>query len=116
MSYLWSFLVAGAICVVAQLLYEYTRMVPAHVLVLFTVIGAILEGVGVYQPLQDFAGGGALVPVSGFGAAVTRGVVQEARSMGWEGLFSGVFEFTGLGLAAAIISGFLIALVARPKE
>jgi stage V sporulation protein AE len=116
LSYLWAFLASGGVCVLAQLLYEYTKWAPAHVLVLFTVAGAILEGVGIYQPFQRWAGGGALVPVSGFGASVTRGVVAGARSMGWEGLFSGVFEYTGLGLAAAIIAGFSIALVARPKQ
>ena len=115
MSYLWAFLVAGTICLLAQLLYIYTKLTPAHVLVLFVVAGAILEGIGVYTPFQEFAGGGALVPVSGFGAAVTRGVVHEAKALGWEGLFSGVFEYTGLGLAAAIVFGFLVALVARPK-
>jgi|SRR5690554_1093630 stage V sporulation protein AE len=116
MGYLWAFLAAGGLCVLAQLLYEYTKWTPAHILVLFVVTGAILEGLGVYPWFQRWAGGGALVPVSGFGASVTRGVVLGGRDMGWEGLFSGVFEFTGLGLAAAIITGFIIALIAAPKE
>lgn len=116
MGYLWAFLASGGVCVLAQLFYEYTTWVPAQILVLFTVTGAILEGLGVYQFFQKWAGGGALVPVSGFGASVTRGVVAGARSMGWEGLFSGVFEYTGLGLAAAIIFGFFIALIAQPKQ
>jgi stage V sporulation protein AE len=114
-DYLWAFLVAGSICAVGQLFYSYTKFTPAHILVGFTVAGAVLEGLGLYKPLQAFGGGGALVPVSGFGASVTRGVVQEAQAMGWEGLFTGVFDITGLGLATAIIFGFLIALVARPK-
>ncbi|NLN18179.1 MAG: SpoVA/SpoVAEb family sporulation membrane protein [Firmicutes bacterium] len=116
MGYVWAFLASGLVCVLAQLLYEYTKWTPAHVLVLLTVTGAILEGLGVYRLFQNWAGGGALVPVSGFGASIARGVVAEGQRMGWEGLFSGVFEYTGLGLAAAIIAGFFIALVAKPKE
>lgn len=115
MGYIWAFVVAGAICALAQLFYVYTKWTPAHILVGFTVAGAILEGLGLYRPLQALGGGGALVPVSGFGASVTRGVVEGAQKMGWEGLFAGVFAYTGLGLAAAIIFGFLIAMVARPR-
>jgi stage V sporulation protein AE len=115
-QYLWAFLVAGGICAIAQLFYEFTKLTPAHILSGLTVAGAILEGLGLYKFIQNLGGGGALVPVSGFGASVTRGVVQQAQEFGWEGLFSGVFEFTGLGLAAAIIFGYLIALISRPRE
>jgi stage V sporulation protein AE len=114
--YLWAFIIGGAICVLAQVMYDYTKLTPAHVLVLLTVSGAVLEGMGLYEPLLKFAGGGALAPVTGFGASVTRGVVQEAGRLGWEGLFTGAFEYTGLGLAAAIIFGVLIASVSRPKH
>ncbi len=116
MIYFWAFLVGGAICALAELAYDYTKLAPAHVLVILTITGAVLQGLGLYEPLLQFAGGGALAPVSGFGASVTRGVVQEAQSLGWEGLFTGVFEFTGLGLAAAIIFSFLVSLIARPKD
>lgn len=115
MDYVWAFLVGGALCVIGQALYTYTKLTAAHVLVLFTITGALLEGIGVYEALQNFAGGGALVPVSGFGASIARGVVQEVEGMGWEGLFTGVFELTGLGIAAAIIFGFFIGSVARNK-
>jgi stage V sporulation protein AE len=115
-QYLWAFLIAGGICALAQIFYEFTKLTPAHILSGLTVAGAILEGLGLYKPIQELGGGGALVPVSGFGASVTRGVVQQAKQFGWEGLFSGVFEFTGLAIAAAIIFGYLIALVARPRD
>lgn len=99
-----------------QIAYVYSKYTPAHILVTITVAGALLQGLGLYEPLLRFAGGGALAPVSGFGASVTRGVVQEAQRLGWEGLFTGVFEITGLGLSAAIIFGLLAALVARPRD
>ncbi|HHW09938.1 MAG TPA: SpoVA/SpoVAEb family sporulation membrane protein [Firmicutes bacterium] len=116
MIYLIAFLVGGAICVLAQLAYDYTKYTPAHVLVGLTVIGAALEGFGLYKPLLNVAGGGALVPVTGFGASITRGVVQEASRLGWEGLFTGVFEIVGLGLATAIILGVLLSILAKPKD
>ena len=116
MTYLWAFLVGGFICLLIQIAYEYSKYTPAYMLVALTVAGAVLQALGLYEPLLRFAGGGALAPVSGFGASVTRGVVQEAQRLGWEGLFTGVFEITGLGLAAAIIFGLVAALVSRPGD
>jgi stage V sporulation protein AE len=113
--YFWAFVVGGTVCALAQLLLMYTKLTPAHVLVLFVSLGAIANGLGLYEPLIRFAGGGALTPVSGFGSAVVSGIVQEVRRLGWIGLFTGVFELTGLGIAAAILVGFSLALVARPK-
>lgn len=116
MIYVWAFIVGGLICGIAQLLLMYTKLTPGHVLVLFASAGALLNGLGLYEPLLSFAGGGALTPVSGFGSSVVSGIVQEVRRLGWIGLFTGVFELTGLGLAAAILFGFGFALVARPKD
>jgi len=115
-SYLAAFLIGGVICVVGQLILEYTKYTPAHVIVGFTVAGAILSGLGLYEPLLKFAGGGALIPVSGFGNAVTTGIVTEAQRSGWIGLFTGAFEITGLGVTAAVLFGFLAALVAAPRN
>ncbi len=118
MTYVWAFLIGGLICGLTQLavLYAPPTLQPAHFLVGLTVIGAILGGLGLYQPLVDFAGGGALVPVSGFGNAMVQGMLSEAKRLGWEGLLSGAFEITGLGIAAAIVSGFIVALTTRPKH
>lgn len=115
MIYVWAFIVGGTICAIGQLLMMYTKLTPAHVLVLLVTSGAILNGLGLYEPLIDFAGGGALTPVSGFGSAIVSGIIQEVRLLGWEGLFTGVFEITGLGIAAALLVGFGCALIARPK-
>lgn len=115
MSYLSAFAVGGLICALGQLLLDLTALTPAHVLVLFTVLGALLSGLGLYQPLLEAAGAGALIPVSGFGHAVATGAIAEAKRLGIIGVFTGAFELTGLGLTAAIVFGFLIALVFSPK-
>lgn len=111
-----AFLVGGATCAVGQLILEYTSLTPAHVLVSFTVIGGILAGLGLYEPLINMAGAGVLIPVSGFGNSVATGAIMEAKRLGLLGAFTGVFEFTGLGLTAAVVFGFIIALIAKPKE
>jgi stage V sporulation protein AE len=115
LDYVIAFLVGGAICAVGQAVLDLTRISPAHMLVLFVVVGAVLSGFGVYDRLVDFAGAGALVPVSGFGHSIARGSLLEARRLGVIGLFTGAFEFTGLGVATAVFFSALIALVANPR-
>lgn len=115
MDYVIAFLVGGTICAVGQYILDTTKLTPAHLLVLFTVIGAVLSGLGIYDKLLDFAGAGALIPVSGFGASIARGAYLEAQRLGWVGLFTGALEFTGLGVVAAVLFGFIISLVATPK-
>lgn len=116
MIYFWAFVVGGLICAVMQLIHLHTpRLTPGHLLVGLTVAGAVLNGFGWYDALIKFAGAGALVPVSGFGAAITRGVLQETQKLGWEGLFTGTLEFVGLGIAAGVLFATLAALVAVPR-
>ncbi len=115
-SYIWAFLIGGLICGLAQLVLDHTNLTPAHVLVGLTMLGAILTGLGLYQPIVDLAGAGAVVPVSGFGNAITTGMINEAKRLGWIGLFTGAFEFTGLGVTAAIIFGFIFAVLSVPKD
>jgi len=116
LEFIIAFLVGGAICALAQLVLDTTKLTPAHVLVGLVVLGAVLNGLGFYEPFQEFAGAGALVPVLGFGSSITKGMVSEVKRLGWEGLFTGAFEITGLGLAAAIIFSSIIALVSKPKK
>jgi stage V sporulation protein AE len=115
-QYLIAFLVGGAICAVAQLVLDTTKCTPAHVLVATVSIGAIMQGLGLYEPFQDFAGAGALVPVSGFGSSITKGMLAEAKRLGWYGLFTGAFEITGLGLVAAIVFSSVISLFRKPLK
>lgn len=116
MSYVIAFLTGGLICAAAQLILEYTKLTPAHVLVGLTIAGAVLGGIGWYEPFLKFAGAGALVPVSGFGSSIARGMLSEIKRLGWEGLFTGAFEITGLGLAAAVVFGSLMAVASRPRD
>lgn len=116
MDYLKAFLVGGTICAIAQFVYDNTKLTPAHILVALTVLGALLGGVGIYEPLAEFAGAGAIIPVSGFGNAIVTGMLSEIKRLGWEGLFTGAFEITGLGVTTAIIFGSLVALLSRPKD
>ena len=116
MQYLIAFLVGGAICALAQLVFDTVKCTSAHILVTLVCIGAVLNGLGIYEPFQEFAGAGALVPVLGFGSSITSGMLSEVQRLGWEGLFTGAFEITGLGLAAAIVFSSIVALVRKPKK
>ncbi len=116
MEYVIAFLVGGAICAIGQLIIDTTKCSNAHLLVGLTSLGAILSGLGIYEPFQEFAGAGALVPVLGFGSSITKGMLSELERLGWEGLFTGAFEITGLGLAASIIFSSILALLRKPHK
>ena len=115
MQYLWAFLIGGAICTVGQLLLSFTRLTSARILVLFVVLGVALGGLGLYQPLVDFAGAGASVPLLGFGNALAKGAIEGAKEHGVLGAFSGGVTATAGGISAAILFGWIAALLFRPK-
>lgn len=115
MPYLWAFLVGGAICVVGQLLFDVAKLTPAHTMALLVVAGAVLDAVGLYDPLIDFAGAGATVPITSFGNALVHGALSELQKDGWIGVITGIFTVTSAGVSAAIVFSFLAALVVRPK-
>lgn len=114
-TYLMAFLIGGAICVIGQLLMDLTPLTPAHVLVVFVVAGAILSGLGMYQPLVDIGGAGATVPLPGFGHAMTSGILEDMKEYGFWGIFSGAFRAAAIGLTAAVFFGFLMAVIFDPK-
>ena len=116
MQYLWSFLVGGAICLIGQLLLSFTRLTSARILVLFVVSGVVLGGLGLYQPLVEFAGAGASVPLLGFGNALAKGAIEGAKAHGVLGAFSGGISATASGISAAILFGWLAALIFRPRS
>ena len=116
MQYLWSFLIGGAICVIGQLLLSFTRLTSARILVLFVVAGVVLSGLGLYQPLVKFAGAGASVPLLGFGNALAKGAIEGAKYHGVLGAFSGGISATASGISAAILFGWLAALIFRPRS
>ncbi len=115
MQYLWAFLIGGAICTVGQLLLSYTRLTSARILVLFVVLGVVLGGLGIYEPLADFAGAGASVPLLGFGNALAKGAIEGAKEHGILGALSGGLSATAAGISAAVLFGWLAALIFRPK-
>jgi stage V sporulation protein AE len=114
-SFGWAFVVGGLICVMGQLLMDLTALTSAHVMSLLVVVGAVLSGLGWYEPLIQFAGAGATVPITSFGNALVHGALMEIQQHGIIGIFIGIFEVTSAGISAAIIFSFLTAAVFKPK-
>lgn len=114
---LTAFVVGGLICVLAQLIIELTpySITPAHILVGYVVGGAVLSGLGWYQPLVDFAGAGATIPLSGFGHTLVQGVIEAVGEEGLKGVFTGGLTASALGITMALTMGFLVAMVCNPK-
>lgn len=114
-KFIWAFLVGGGICVIGQLLMDLGKLTPAHTMCALVVTGAVLGGFGLYEPLIKFAGAGASVPISSFGNSLLKGALAEAERSGIVGVLTGIFEVTSAGISAAIIFGFLGALLFKPK-
>ncbi|MCF6095310.1 stage V sporulation protein AE [Microaerobacter geothermalis] len=115
MIFFWAFVVGGLICVIGQLMLDLLKLTPAHVTSILVVVGAVLDGLGLYEPLIDFAGAGATVPITSFGNALVHGAMAEAEKHGLIGVVTGIFEVTSAGISSAIIFGFIVALLFRPK-
>ena len=113
MMCLRAFLVGGAFCVVAQILIDKTSLTPARILVIYVVAGVILGALGVYKPLIDFAGAGATTPLTGFGYLISKGVREAVDEKGLIGALTGTLATTAGGIAAALVSGYLVCLVFR---
>ena len=110
---LWAFLVGGALCVVAQILIDKTKLTPARILVGFVVAGVILGAVGLYKPFAEFAGAGATTPLSGFGYLISKGVKEAVDKQGLLGAFTGGLSAAAGGTAAALCFGLLAAARCR---
>ncbi len=115
MNYLWAFLVGGAFCVVAQILIDRTKLTPARILVGYVVAGVFLGAIGLYKPLVDFAGAGATTPLTGFGYLISEGVKKAVDEKGLLGALIGGLTAAAGGTAAALIFGFLAALLFKSK-
>lgn len=116
MEFLKAFLIGGVICAVGQVLIDYTKLTPARILVSFVVAGVVLGALGWYQPLVDFAGAGASVPLTGFGNLLAKGVREAVGKDGLLGVLTGGLTATAGGIAAAMIFGLIVALIFRPKD
>lgn len=115
MNYVWAFVIGGGFCVIAQVLIDLTKLTPARILVLYVVAGVILTGVGLYQPLVDFAGAGATVPLTGFGYSLAKGVEKALSERGLIGAFLGGLTATAGGITTAMVCGWLASVVFRGK-
>lgn len=115
MIFFWAFVVGGLICVIGQIMFDVFKLSPAHTLSTFVVLGAILDGFGLYEPFIAFAGAGASIPISSFGNALVHGAMAEAEQHGLVGVVTGMFEVTSSGISAAIIFGMIGALIFKPK-
>ena len=115
MQFLKAFLVGGAFCVVAQVLIDKTMLTPARILVAYVVAGVILGAVGLYKPIVDFAGSGATTPLTGFGFLISKGVREAVDKKGLLGALTGALTAASGGISAALVFGYLAALVSRGR-
>ena len=115
MDYIKAFIVGGGLCVIGQIIMDRTKLTPAHILLIFLTSGVILGGLGVYDPIVEFAGAGATIPLTGFGNTLAKGAIDAAESDGFLGAFSGGLKAGAGGIAAAIFFGYLMALIFNPK-
>ena len=116
MNYLNAFWVGGLICALCQVLIDKTKLTPARILVSLVVLGVILQGLGWYQAVVDYAGAGATVPLLGFGYSLAKGVAKAVAESGLLGVFTGGLSATAGGIAAAVIFGILMALLFKPGD
>ena len=116
LMYIKVFLVGGLLCLVGQVLIDYTKLTPARILTIYVVAGVALSALGLYQPLADWAGAGASVPLTGFGHTLAKGIRQAVAEKGLLGVFTGGFSAAAAGLCAAVFFGLIVALVFKPKD
>ena len=116
MDYLKAFLVGGCLCLSGQILIDKTTLTPARILVSYVVAGVVLGALGLYQPIIDFAGAGASVPLTGFGATLAKGVKEAVDKDGFLGILTGGLTASAGGICAAIVFGLLASLLFKPKD
>ena len=116
MDYVKAFIIGGLLCLVGQILIDKTKLTPARILVSYVVIGVFLGAVGVYQPLVEFAGAGASVPLTGFGSTLAKGVKEAVQESGFLGIFTGGLKASAGGITAAILAGLAASLIFKAKD
>ena len=116
LPYCKAFAVGGLLCLIGQLLIDYTKLTPGRILTIYVVSGVALGALGLYGPFAEWAGAGATVPLTGFGNLIAKGVREAVRTKGLIGLFSGGFTAASAGLGAAVIFALLVSLVFKPKD
>ena len=114
MIFLKAFIVGGLICVIGQILIDKTKLTPGRILVLYVVTGVVLGAVGLFEPLQEFAGSGASVPLLGFGASLAKGTAEAIAEKGWMGILTGPLTAGAGGITVAVVCGFIMSLISKP--
>ena len=115
-KFIWAFVVGGALCAIAQILIDKTRLTPARILVTYVTVGVLLGALGIYKPLVDFAGAGATVPLTGFGYLISEGVRDAVDKQGLLGALTGGLTAAAGGISAALVFGYLAAIMFRGKR
>ena len=115
MMFLKAFAVGGLICVIGQLLIDKTKLTPARILVLFVVSGVVLDALGLFEPLKEFAGSGVTVPILGFGGLLAEGTREAIIEKGWSGILTGPLTSGAGGIGVVILCAMALALVSKPK-
>lgn len=116
MDYLKAFLVGGLLCFFGQVIIDKTKLTPARILVAYVVLGVFLGAMGIYDPIAEFAGAGATVPLTGFGYTLAKGVQKAVEQDGFIGIFTGGLKACAGGIAAAIFAGLLASLVFKARD
>ncbi|MCI6019689.1 MAG: SpoVA/SpoVAEb family sporulation membrane protein [Clostridiales bacterium] len=116
MDYFKAFLIGGAICALAQILMDKTKMMPGRIMVLLVCLGVALGALGIYGPFAKFAGAGASVPLIGFGYTLWNGVKEAITNEGFIGIFKGGFTASAIGISASLLLGYLASLIFNPKS
>ena len=116
MTYVYSFLFAGTICLIGELLLDNTKLTPGHITTIFVVVGAFLDVFNIYDKFVLYFGGGALVPITSFGHLLIHGAMDMSMDNGIIGLCMGMFNLTASGITAAIVFSFIFALIFKPKN
>ncbi|MEG2351218.1 MAG: stage V sporulation protein AE [Bacilli bacterium] len=116
MIYLYSFLFAGTVCLIGQIILDNTKLTPGHVTSIFVVLGAFLDSFGLYDLFIKYCGAGALVPITSFGHSLIHGALAKADASGLLGLLGGMFSLTSVGIVAAIIFAFIFTMIFKAKE
>lgn len=115
-TYAKVFAIGGLMCALAQLLIIKTKLTPARILVIFLLLGVLLEGIGVYKPINEFAQAGISVPIIGFGASLARGSIEMARQIGFVGAFAGGLVRTAFGVGVAVVASYAVTLIFSPRS
>ena len=116
MDYLNAFLCGGVLCAIGQIFIDKTQLTPARILTGYVVAGVLLSALGLYQPIADWGGAGATVPLTGFGHALAKGVKEAVAQKGWLGILTGGLSATAGGIAAAVVFGVIMALIFKPGD